>query len=455
MIKRASQIKGSGIISSIYNKVGEGQAFVSNIPKGFRSAVILNTDKVLSYTEKALMWCYKYGYKLMYNDGVNTTNANNFYKTGIIDFGVYFDEGNSTLITQLNNNIFTLADPIINIITTIRDGNIPTIVAYGGGNDSYRNNLYTRFLSGRNSRHANNTRPAPILGGRDATDNDTMEYRYLKKEKLISRPCTNRYDYYKKVSSFANPQSEFSSGFDLQGDKDYLNKINRVYNTNNIYTVFGHVYWIFGDGFKQFLLTVDSAISGKSFYKAQWGEIMEYWYVKDSIDTFNFNPDSLVVDITYSKRDVTRPYVNIKTPLWIDINLKGTSLQGAFIQTSVASEIIQKSTDVYSIGIMLDFTLTSKSFTISSAANANHYSNQNIPVVTVNTTTKLITSDQPIKYTLFSKLKAQSEADVSVIEEFMHALNASPTIGVTLNTATKDYYLGFVNAFGISGLITF
>lgn len=455
MIETYSQIKGSGVTSNIISPLSEGSARVCQFPKAYLSALIMCSDFLRESREKSLMWSYQYGFKITIHDATNQTYSNNYYKTGIFDFGVYFDGSNSTLLSQLNANDFTLADPIISQVTAIRDGNTPTVMAYGFGIDTYKNNLYTRFLSGRNSRFGNATRPNPLVGSRDATDAEAMEYTKINKTQLISRPVSSRPDYYNKVTSVANQSAEYNSGFEWQGNIDYQKKINTAYSTGSLYTIFNHLHWIYGLGLKNTFIALNGLISGKSIYKGQWVELMEYFYVKDSVSSLQFNPQTFDITVNYSKKDATRPYTNIKTPLWVEVNLKGTTLQGSAIQSTGTVEIIKKSTDVYALGFLLDYTLSSKTITLSNAANENNYSNQTVPIVSVNTSTKVITSNQPIKYTLFSKTKATLEQNLNTIEEFNHTLNASPTIGVTLSTATKDYYLGFINAYGISGLIQF
>ena len=82
------------------------------------------------------------------------------------------------------------------------------------------------------------------------------------------------------------------------------------------------------------------------------------------------------------------------------------------------------------------------------------YNNESIPIVSVDTGTGAITTDQDINYTLFSKLKAENEWEVA-IEEFEPTFSSSHTIGATINIVTHDYYLGFGNEFKQFGRIQF
>ena len=66
-----------------------------------------------------------------------------------------------------------------------------------------------------------------------------------------------------------------------------------------------------------------------------------------------------------------------------------------------------------------------------------------------------IISDQPIKITLFSNLKSNTYELSSVIEERQLTLSDSFTLATTLDTANKNYFLGFINEKGILGTIEF
>lgn len=236
------------------------------------------------------------------------------------------------------------------------------------------------------------------------------------------------------------------------GYADYEEKLNRCIYIAGFYTSFSHWRWVSENEFALHLSKIRELTNGVDIYAAYYGELAEYYYLKDAIDSISIANN--IVTINYTKKDVTRPYSNITTLLWVNVNLKGTSLEGLFIQATGTTQIIDKGNDLYVIGVDLDFANTTLDITLSSATNGNHYNNETIPVVSVNTSTRVITTDQPIKYTLFSKLKAEDEWEVD-IEEFNHTISSSHTLATSLNTVTHDYYLGFSNEFKQTGLYRF
>lgn len=423
----------------------DGEVRVSKLPKASDIGITTVNDSIgTDNYEDDLLYLYQNNFRATIFDSVDRTNALDYFNTGLIDFGIYTADPMPAQL-QADPPNYTALDTAIGLVSASNGGRTPTVMSYRTGITTYSGLLYERFWGGRNSQTENTGCPS--------TNIDTIQYDNLGRSDIINRPTTNRWLYYSEMNaSGGSPNIDFNCGSQAQGEADYTIKVAKALSVQGFHLSFGHWRWADTDYFKRFLVKMRALVGSNRSYSATFTEYAEYYFVRESVT--KLSRSGLVVTINYKKHDISRPYNLISTLLWFEVNTIGTALEGLPIQTDVSSQIIKLSENNFSIGVDLNYNNTSLVITLSEAADETDYNNENIPVVSVNTGTGLITSDQPINYTLFRKTKAQNEWEV-VIREFEDTFSAGHTIADTLDTVTYDYYLGFGNEFKQFGRIQF
>lgn len=344
------------------------------------------------------------------------------YQFGKVDFGNY------TVANSTTNNYTT----VNTAITQVRDGNEPTVMSYKDGNTSQSAFFLDKLLFGRNS---------------NAEQNGFYDYNYapgLTNTQTISKAATIRMEYYME-----NTRVDFFSGSYATGKTKVAQAVTDVVNSNGWYVDFMHWAWFEKYYSENYLNYLDSLLTNHDVYRGTYNAVAEYYYLRESVDSVNANGNN--VTIHYSKKNTVSPYNKIKTELWVNLNTVGTSLEGKeiFVQ---GSKVRKLGTDLYAVSVGLDYTNTSKSFTVDETITTN-YINLNKPIVSYNPTTKTITSDQPIRITVFSKLKTATDWNAALHVQRRLTLSTSQTISVTLTPTTKDYAIAYVNSEGISEVI--
>ena len=391
--------------------------------RGHKASISDSTD-TYKYFESAMpaeLFGLRNGISLFCFDRENSIYENrleNAYSMGVIDFGHYDVNG--------------LSD--ISVMSNLR-GKPVTGISYALGSDDNKLDYLTGVLGGRNSEYSNGTLPLNIL------------YSGLTDVDLISRASSLRFNYYSKLIS-AKP--DFISGTEQQGIDQVTASINQTITDGGWYTNFMHWHWWVEDYSKNYFALLKTLIAGQDVYSGSYSDVLEYYWVREATDTITYNNG--IVTINYSKKYPNSPYSNISIPLWVKVDLSGTSFAGKGITTSHIGKIRSVGNDIYYISKDLDFTLTSVNFTISETVSPN-YINLNKPVVS--RVGNDITSDQLVKLTLFSKLKTDTYELSAIINERKLTQVTSHTLTTTLDTTNRNYYLGFINEEGISGTLEF
>ncbi len=347
----------------------------------------------------------------------NVVKGQELYDFGRASVGIYTNSGNfSTVPTE---------------ITLTRDGAPPTIGAYAVGNDSYKASMVPLVLAMMNTQfeHRGEKQFGYEAG---ITANDWS-----------SRAGTITFEAYCEKTSGDN----FVAGTNAEGFAKLDTIVPEVIAAGGFYQNFMHAENYVGNYAKDYFAGLDTRIGSADVFRGSGSSIVEYYYVRESVDSIVVSGNDITIN--YTKKYLTSPYNNITTPLWIRVNLNGTALAGKHITTSHGGKIRSMGGNVFFISVLLNFNNTSTSFTISETLTPS-YINLNKPVVSVVGNT--ITTDQPIKYALLEKLKAETEIQVASGARGL-TFSSTPSINEILDKNTYDYYLAYINQEGISGLI--
>lgn len=401
---------------------------VCKFPYGAEAGVTQNTDTFAAMSIPAEMWGLKHNIKLHCFDKAYSQVRKDAYLMGGVDFGVYFNS--CQLDVELNplNYVGGFVDDIANV----RDGKKPSTLSYGCGKVSYSETIKPYFLGGRNSGYGNN------IDGEIIYDNNIVH------SDIISKNSTTRFGYYTPLVGGGN-----ISGTEAEGLAHVTSQIDRALLNNGWYTDFAHWHWLDDSmHLNTHLENIRNSIGVNNIFSGSYNEMVEYLYVRSSIT--NVNLSNNIINISYSQNINTADYDLINMPLYIRVDLSGTSLQGKYIKTSGGNNILSLGNNEYIIEVLLDYTNSTKQITLLEDLNDNSYISLNNPIV--NIVGNNITSDQHIKVTLFSKDNAEEEYNV-VIDERILILNNNHTL-TTVLSGTRDYYLGYINEYGKSGLIS-
>jgi len=370
-----------------------------------------------AYGGEMLSFKYNMG-TTVFTSGVNQAEKDT-YHTGRVDFGVYHNSSNYASTDVL--------------VTGLRD-NVPASAgAYSSGVTTYKNSLLPIFLSSRNS----------------AYDSSLIQYTGLSDLDMISRGLCFRQEYY---SDLVAPNPDFQYGSEADGVAILAQLVPRVINKGGWYRCFTHWLRWSGDYSKRYFSRLDSLITlhGGDVYFGSFNRITEYYWAKEAVDSVKASGKT--VTIYYHKDYPSSPYDRITTPVWVRLDLSGTVYAGKDIVTSNGGKIRSMGNDLYYVACTLDFSQSSVSFDVVDTTTPT-YINLVKPVVTRSGT--VITSDQPVRCAVFFKPKTDPlEMDVNILQRFTTP-GTSFTITKTLNTTTNDYYIGFINDEGISGVTQF
>jgi len=386
-------------------------AIVAKNIQGFAASVSEVTDTISLNNAAAEMFGFRNNMKLLCFDETTSSSREDMYKMGIIDFGIYNSDG----LTKFNQ------------ITTTRDGKPPTALSYAGGNDANKLAYLGDILGGRNSNYE-------IFP-------DSTEYTNLTDVQLISRPSTMRFNYYSEMFSRPN----FIAGTNQEGINKVNQYISNIISVNGWYNDFMHWHWWAKDFSKDYFNLIGQLVSDNDIYSGSYSDIVEYYFVKNSINNVTYSSGSLRINYT-KKFNNSNPYNNIATPAWIIIE------SDVDIECSNNQKIRKINANTYAVPVFLDFTTTQVTVNITTTQSPN-YLNLTKPIVTRNGNN--ISSDQPIKYTLFSNLKSNTYELSTIREERNFNYLDSHILQATLDMVNKDYFLGFINEDGASGTLEF
>lgn len=394
--------------------------------KGKKYTVTESSDRYENNFLYAEMLCFKHNIKATLFDYLTSSERVDSYKSGAIDFGIYTYECQSQLIA----NIATKIDTYISNITTNRGGRVPNVMSYAAGDLSYFNNdvLKNRFIGGRNSFYGNNK-----VG--------KFSFRDQKYTDMICRDSTFRWNYYTEIT-----QGPYKDGNQTDGVIALEKHINIVKENNGWFQNFMHWHWNIGENMGLYFSSLDTFIDNDCI-SANYSDVVEWYWLRNSIDKIT-RISEFIFNIEYFKNDGIN-YDLIYVPLYIDVDLRNTSLQGKFIKTTDSNnKIYKRGTDRYTIAVQLDFSIRNKIVSIQESLTDISVV-ESLPIVSLSGTT--LTSDQPIKSVIFRKTKAQTKDKVILLER-QNTFSTSKTLP-TFNTASYDYYIGFINENGTSGTL--
>lgn len=385
--------------------------------QGYTASFSESSDSVQEHFHGTEMLGMKHGIALTIFLGGTDATMNLSYKLGRTDIGLYDANG-----------ITPLAD-----LKAMRGGRDITALAYMGGTDNNKLNYLPDLLSGRNSE----TEIAP----------SSIEYSGLTDVDLISKANTFRWGYYNVLIG----RDDFIMGTRAEGLVKLEQYVNETIAEGGHFHNFMHWHWQGTDNIPVYFEALKGHIDGQDVYSGSYSDIQEYQFIRDAVDTITYTNG--VVDITYSKKYPNSPYHKITTPLWVELQLAGTALEGKDITSSNGEKIRKIGANHFAVAVTLDFTLTSKSITISETVTPV-YINTTPPVVSI--TGNDITSDQPIKYHAYRKAKTDPyEINANIVERRTDTFETALTMGITLDTVNYDYYIGYITEDKISGVIQF
>lgn len=367
------------------------------------------------------MFCMRENLGGSQNFGVGVQRAADSYSLGRHDIGAYTNSVNYA--TAVSN------------ITAARNGNPPTTGAYATGTDTYKAAMKALVLEMRNTKWFD----------------DEVNYESgITDDSWSSRKPTLSFANYCMQKDGTNPVYNFVSGSNADGYTKLDALIPSVWAASAYYRNFMHAEWYYGDYTKDYFAYMNTKLTGHDVFRGRVKDIVEYYWIREAITSITGLGSTITIN--YAKLYPSSPYQNITTPAWVRVDLTGTVYAGQNITTSHGGRIRSLGSNVYVISCPLNWSNTSATFDILITPTAN-YMNLTKPVA--NRSGNNITSDQPCKFILYSKLKTEPyEKNVSIINKSL-TFGTAWTIPNSLATSTRDYYLGFINAEGVSGVLQF
>lgn len=339
---------------------------------------------------------YNFG-ATMFTNGDNAANRD-MHDFGRVDFGI---------ISQ------TYADFLarLPLITSVRDGAPPTVSSYKNGDDSYKDDLVPHILVVRNSEY-----------GDPPTAYEFYAYSGLSAATLKSLGSTFRHDYYHKVTT-----TSYYVGTQATGDTRLGEYIDYVESQAGWFSDFVHWHWQVGNYPKHYFNQLISAIGAGDPFRGTHGQVAEYYFVKESVDSISGSGNTITIN--HTKDFATSPYSNIRTPLWIKLNTTGSVFEGEDIALSNGLRPRKISANLFYIPVMLDYSGSSTTVQIG-IATAPDYVNLTTP--TVSRTGSAVSCDQPCKYTVWRVAKPTSLGSSVTSVAIPSADNT--TVYMTINT---------------------
>lgn len=353
------------------------------------------------------------------NFSVNIVRAADIFKFGRIDIGAYTNSGGYAA---------TVAS-----ITTTRNGIPPTTAGYAVGNDSYKAQMQLLTLMSRNTLWF---------------DNEINYEDGITAADFSSRKPTLCFGNYCVQKDGTDPDYNFVAGTNEQGYELLDSLVPQVISEGAWYNNFTHAEWYNTNYMRDYFNGLNTRLGSSDVYRGSCSSVVEYYYVRGAVDSIVGLGN--VITVNYTKKYPTSPYSSITTPLWIRVDLSGTNYAGIFITTSHGGRIRSMGNDVYFISVNLDFNNTSLSFTISPADIPSYLTLEKPNISIVGNS---VTSDLPVKISVFRKLKAQYENDATAYER-KFTFSKNHTLTLSRNTSTYDYFLAAITEEGISNITT-
>lgn len=342
-------------------------------------------------------------------------------RTGASNTQINLDRYNFGRI-DIGMKIATLADytSLVSAVTQSRAGHPTTVFSYTGGSDNNKLDFISLMLSGRNSDPQTDPNPANavITYGAGIADTDWISRNNaIRIEKYTISPTLGNWtDFQSKLATImANVIS--SGGFYMQGP-----------HWNNYTSDALHL--------KDYFVLLASIISGQDGYSGSFNSIIEYYFVRESVTSVTGNVKT--VTINYTKDYLGSPYENITTSLWIRVNLTGTVYAGEDIAVTHGGKIRSRGSNQYDIEVPLDFTLTQKTFDIIITSSPSYI---NLTRPTIQRSGQNITSDIPVRVTVYRRTTGQDYATAVVTERSL-TIGTAHVLGTTLSAGNTYVVVG-------------
>lgn len=357
--------------------------------------------------------CTKYNFGATHFANGNSQASRDMYDFGRTDFGVY----------PLS---FADYQDKETIVQAIMDGQLPTVVGYKNGTDSYWADLIPYILVARNATYGGPTNSAT------PSSYSYYEYSGLTQEQLLRRGITYRPDYGDKVTT-----TSYYICSNAIRDANMAAYISYVSSNNGKFHSFVHWHWQKGNYPKHYFNQLVSGIGSSDPYRGTLRTIEEYYYVKESVTSVTGNGNTLTVN--HSKDFAMAPYERITTPVWIKVNLTGTVFAGEDIALSNGLKPRHISGNTFYIPLMLDFSGSSSSVSLGIATSAPDYVNLNAPVI--NRTGSAVTSDIACRFTVWRVAKptslASSVTSATIPTADNTTVNLTVATGLTIPAGTE------------------
>lgn len=339
-----------------------------------------------------------------YNQGfTNYTNGNNVTAQRIFQFG----RADFGIISQ------SFADFLVRkpLIYALRGNQYATVASYKNGDDSYSASVIAEVLSDRNSETGSNP-PAYT----------NIAYTGLTDVALSALGSSFRYDHYNRVTT-----TSYYTGPLSTGDTRHAQYVAQVLSTGGWFTNFVHHHWQVGNYPKHYLQQLEIALGSADVFRGTVNQIVEYYYVRESVDSIIGNGNTITV---YHTEDfLTSPYENITTPLWIKLDVTGTVFEGEELALSNGLLPRKVSSNVFYIPVVLDYTGNQTTVSVG-IATIPAYVNLDQPVVSRVGNT--VTCDQEVLYSVWRVPKPTALA-TSVTGATIPTLD-NTTISLTVGT---------------------
>lgn len=357
------------------------------------------------------------------------------YKMGRIDYGVYTNSCNSRVEKSPRSFIIEY----INIITKIREGKRPSTLSYGCGIDTYKNEVRDLFLMGRNSLSSNHDNSFSNYD----SNFDNLQDTSCSILSQISRPSTTRYFHLVKEKN--------NSGLEIV--KEHIEK---TYKTGGFYTDFCH--W---QAFKHYKIPVGElaihfknmgeAFDSLNVFRGSYNDIAEYYFAKQAVDKTSVirKKKKIIISVSASKKG-NYDYSLISTPVSIRIeftnnrlsNYNFKSVKGGNIRKMEDGDlIIELKTNFIADKIIISDTLI--------IVKDPNYLNFSVPQLIIEN--NIVQSDQKVKITVFKKKINSDDRTISICERSLVSMKEH--ILMTIKEDEFDYFIGYINNTGNSGLI--
>jgi hypothetical protein len=302
----------------------------------------------------------------------------------------------------------------------VRDGAPPTVSSYKNGDASYADDLVPYILVARNSEY-----------GDPPTAYEFYAYSGLTAATLKSLGSTFRHDYYQKVTT-----TSYYVGTQATGDTRLGQYIDYVESQAGWFSDFVHWHWQVGNYPKHYFTQLISAIGAGDPFRGTHGQVAEYYFVKESVDSISGSGNTITIN--HTKDFATSPYTNITTPLWIKLNTTGSVFEGEEIALSNGLRPRKISANVFYIPVVLDYSGSSTEVQVG-IATVPDYVELTPPVAS--RTGSAVTCDQEVKYTVYRVAKptslSTSVSSVTIPTTDNTTINMTIGTGLTIAAGTQ------------------